>query len=98
IQGLDHVNISTTKLAETKAFFIDVLGLEEGWRPSLPFDGAWLYAGGRDVVHLAEVKEAPQPSRGASLDHFAFSIEDYDEAVRRLEAAGIAYKPLDAAG
>ncbi|MDB5493003.1 MAG: glyoxalase/bleomycin resistance protein/dioxygenase [Phenylobacterium sp.] len=96
IRGLDHVNISTAKLAETKAFFIEVLGLEEGWRPPLSFDGAWLYAGGRDVVHLAEQDEAPRPSRGSSLDHFAFAIDDYDEAVRRLEAAGVPYRRLEA--
>ena len=30
---LDHVNIATDKLAETRAFFIDVLGLTEGPRP-----------------------------------------------------------------
>jgi catechol 2,3-dioxygenase-like lactoylglutathione lyase family enzyme len=98
IRGLDHVNISTADLAATRAFFIDVLDLAEGWRPPLPFDGAWLYAGGRDVVHLAEVKDAPRPSRGSALDHFAFAIDDYDEAVRRLDAAGIAYRPLEAPG
>jgi catechol 2,3-dioxygenase-like lactoylglutathione lyase family enzyme len=96
IRGLDHVNISTTKLAETKAFFIDVLGLEEGWRPPLSFDGAWLYAGDRDVVHLAERKQAPRPSSGSALDHFAFRIDDYDEARRRLDAAGIPYRELEA--
>jgi catechol 2,3-dioxygenase-like lactoylglutathione lyase family enzyme len=92
IRGLDHVNISTAKLAETRAFFIEVLGLEEGWRPPFPFDGAWLYAGGRDVVHLAEVSGERQPSRAAALDHFAFEIDDFDDARQRLDAAGIAYR------
>jgi catechol 2,3-dioxygenase-like lactoylglutathione lyase family enzyme len=92
IRGLDHINISTAKLAETKAFFVEVLGLEEGWRPQIAFDGAWLYAEGKALVHLAEVAEPPGPSRGSALDHFAFAIDDYDEVVRRLDARGIRYQ------
>jgi catechol 2,3-dioxygenase-like lactoylglutathione lyase family enzyme len=94
ITGLDHVNIRTTDLARTRAFFMDVLGLTVGWRPDFPFGGAWLYAGGRDVVHLVEVKTAGTASRGSSLDHFAFTIDDYEEAERKLTAAGIAYEPV----
>ena len=91
---LDHINISTADLAETTAFFIDILGLEVGWRPDLPFGGAWLYAEGKDLVHLAEVGAKPLPSRGSALDHFAFAIDDYDEALRKLDARGITYRKL----
>jgi catechol 2,3-dioxygenase-like lactoylglutathione lyase family enzyme len=94
IRGLDHINISTVKLAETTAFFTEVLGLRVGWRPQFPFDGAWLYVGTKDLVHLAEVAEAPRPSRGSALDHFAFAIDDYDAAVAALDRLGVAYEPL----
>ena len=80
ITGLDHVNIRTTDLASTQAFFTQVLGLTVGWRPDFSFGGAWLYAGGRDVVHLVEVSRAGAASKGSSLDHFAFTIDDYDDA------------------
>jgi catechol 2,3-dioxygenase-like lactoylglutathione lyase family enzyme len=96
ITGLDHVNIRTTELARTQAFFIDVLGLTVGWRPDFSFGGAWLYAGGKDVVHLVEVSRAGAASKGSSLDHFAFTIDDYDDARRRLDAAGIAYQAGEA--
>ena len=39
---LDHVNIRTGNLAEMRRFYRDVLGLEDGERPSFRFDGAWL--------------------------------------------------------
>jgi catechol 2,3-dioxygenase-like lactoylglutathione lyase family enzyme len=91
ILGLDHVNIRTTDLEKTRAFFTEVLGLTVGWRPDFSFGGAWLYAGGRDVVHLVAVTRAGGASKGSSLDHFAFAIDDYDEARRRLDAAGISY-------
>jgi len=98
ILDLDHINIRTTDLARTRAFFIEVLGLAEGWRPDFPFAGAWLYAGEKDVVHLVEVAKPGAASRGSSLDHFAFAIDDYDDAVRRLDAAGLAYEPAEAPG
>ena len=91
ILDLDHVNIRTTDLARTQAFFTEVLGLSIGWRPDFDFPGAWLYAGEKDVVHLVGVTREHAPSRGSSLDHFAFAIDDYEDARRRLDAAGIAY-------
>jgi catechol 2,3-dioxygenase-like lactoylglutathione lyase family enzyme len=96
IVGLDHVNIRTTDLAKTRAFFTEVLGLTVGWRPDFSFGGAWLYAGDKDVVHLVEVSRAGAASKGSSLDHFAFAIDDYEDAQRRLDAAGIAYEAATA--
>lgn len=92
IQGLDHVNIRTADLAATKAFLIEVLGLTEGWRPPFPFPGAWLYAGDKDVVHLVEVEEKAADSAGSSLDHFAFDIRDYEEALARVEGTGLKFR------
>ena len=90
IRGIDHVNIGTHRLEETRAFFRDVLGLTEGWRPDFPFGGAWLYAGDGAVVHLVELAEPKRPSAEAALDHFAFRIDDYEGVVGRLDAAGVA--------
>ena len=94
IRGIDHINIGTHRLEETRAFFRDVLGLTEGWRPDFPFGGAWLYAGDGAVVHLVDLAEAKRPSIEAALDHFAFRIDDYDEAKRRLDAAGVPYRAV----
>ena len=98
IRALDHVNIRTADFAATKAFLTDVLGLAEGWRPPFPFPGAWLYAGDKDVVHLVEVDRPAADSAGSSLDHFAFDIADYDEALRRIEATGLAFRALTTPG
>ena len=97
IRGIDHINIGTNRLDETRAFFCDVLGLSEGWRPDFPVGGDFgFYAGdGATVVHLVALDAAKQPSSDAALDHFAFRIDDYDDVVRRLEAAGVAFHPID---
>lgn len=92
IRGLDHVNIRTANLAATRAFFVEVLGFTEGWRPDIALPGAWLYANGRALLHLIEVSEPPLPSRSAALDHFALSIADYETVRRRLEAHGVPYR------
>jgi len=92
IRALDHVNIRTADLAATKALFVGVLGLTEGWRPPFPFPGAWLYAGDKDVVHLIQVDQPAGGSDSSSLDHFAFDIADYDEALARIEATGLSFR------
>ena len=64
IRLIDHVNIATEKLQETRDFFVEVLGLEEGWRPeAFGFQGHWLYAGGRPIVHLQQAKGPVVTSR-----------------------------------
>ncbi|HEY5106016.1 MAG TPA: VOC family protein [Caulobacteraceae bacterium] len=98
ICGLDHINISTDKLAQTRAFFIDVLGLSDGWRPDFGVPGAWLYSGERAVVHLVE-RDAPRtPSRQGALDHFAFAIDDFEDAATKLAAHGVAFQSFDVPG
>jgi len=92
ISGLDHINIRTADLAATKAFMVDVLGLAEGWRPPFPFPGAWLYAGDKDVVHLVQVDQPAAESAGSSLDHFAFDISDYDDALARVAKTGLSFR------
>jgi catechol 2,3-dioxygenase-like lactoylglutathione lyase family enzyme len=98
IRALDHVNIRTADLAATKALFIDVLGLADGWRPPFPFPGAWLYAGDKDVVHLVQVDRPAAASDGSSLDHFAFDIADYDEALARVEKTGLQHRATTTPG
>ena len=98
IRALDHVNIRTADLAATKALFVDVLGLEEGWRPPFPFPGAWLYAGDKDVVHLVQVDQPAAASDSSSLDHFAFDIADYDAALARVEKTGLRFRATTTPG
>lgn len=96
IAGIDHINIATDKLEETRRFFVEILGLEAGFRPDFKFPGYWLYAGARDIVHLVGLKAPPEPNRRAALDHFAFQIADYEAMRERLEERGVPYRELTA--
>ena len=71
IVGLDHINIRTTDLAGTRAFFTGILGLKVGWRLDFPFGGAWLYAGDKDVIMDFAADGKPAAGRdpwGAEID------------------------------
>jgi len=89
IQGMNHFNVLTDKLAATRAFYVEVLGFTEGPRPPLSFDGAWMYAGGQAILHISEAKLPADPE--GVLDHLAFSATDLKGTVARLEAHGIKY-------
>jgi catechol 2,3-dioxygenase-like lactoylglutathione lyase family enzyme len=98
VQALDHAAIKTTKLEETRRFFVEILGLAAGPRPDFDFAGYWLYAGDTDVVHLVETEAAKAPSSAASINHFALRVADIEQAAQDLTAKGVAFKREDTPG
>ena len=82
--GIHHVGLVVTDVEAARRFYVSGLGLtERGDRPDFGFAGAWLQAG-EQQVHLIEATESA-PGNG----HFALAVDDLDEVVRELRAAGI---------
>ena len=79
LNALNHYTIKPVDLETTKDFYVNVLGLEVGYRPPLAFPGYWLYCSGQPTVHLIGPRAADEgkpPRRAAEtglLDHIAFS-------------------------
>lgn len=92
LTGLNHVNVRTHRLAEMIAFYRDVLGMQQGPRPSFSFGGAWMYVGTQPVVHLVSVDEAPTPGASLRLQHFAFAAADQEGFLKHLEALKVPYR------
>jgi hypothetical protein len=69
---------------------MDLLGLQEGFRPPLGFPGVWLYAGGQAVLHVIAGRPLPPDPRGV-LDHMAFTATDLRGTVAKLQAREITY-------
>jgi len=106
ITRLDHYTIRTLKLEQTRDFYVDILGLEDGDRPDFPFPGHWLYVNGTAAVHLAGIdaddpsgldeylgKAGPGELRGSgAVDHIAFRAEDPAALIKRLQDAGEPYR------
>ena len=82
--GVDHVAINVDNVAESVAFFTEVLGLSlRNDRPDLGIDGAWLDAGGQQV-HLLE---APLPPNLGQ--HLSLLVSDLDHMVAELRRRGV---------
>jgi catechol 2,3-dioxygenase-like lactoylglutathione lyase family enzyme len=96
--SLDHVNIQTVKLAETVAFYRDVLGLRPG-NPPAPLDPdriQWMFdEEDRAIFHLSEPGSLNatgainrSPDTGA-VHHVALACRDHDAMLDRLEGLGL---------
>ena len=100
---LDHVLISSCDYQAMRQFFINSVGLSEGYRPPFPFEGAWLY--GSDnvaLIHLVNAagNKAQQgylsalssktQGRGV-VDHIAIRSIGYQGLKSRLAQTGISY-------
>jgi catechol 2,3-dioxygenase-like lactoylglutathione lyase family enzyme len=81
--GLHHVAICVKEIEPAVRFYADVMGFEQIERPDFGFPGAWFQAGGHQI-HLMEVADASPDTR----QHYALRVEDLDEAVALIEAAG----------
>ena len=88
LHGLGHALVLTDDLEATRAFYCDVLGLEPGDRPSLPFPGYWLYLDGVACMHVAEraaydaeVDRMGLPRAQGPVDHLAFDAADHEAIV-----------------
>lgn len=90
ISGMNHFTVLTSDLDASRAFYVDLLGLTEGFRPDLGFPGAWLYAGDQAVLHIVAGRGVPANPRGV-IDHMAFSARDLRAVAARLTERGIAY-------
>ena len=100
LENLNHVLVLTRDLEATRDFYVDVLGLSDGYRPPFPFGGHWIYLGARAVVHVAEnrdylekrgrVQGGSADSATGSIDHIAFEATGLKAMIARLEKHGIA--------
>ena len=98
VVAVHHINIATAKLEETRAFFVDVLGLVEGPRPNFPSVGYWLYAEGVPLVHMQQAVGPVGPSSLSALNHIAFEVADFDAALSRLRQRGVVFDLTEAPG
>lgn len=90
VQGMEHFTVLAEDLEATRAFYREILGLEEGYRPPLGFPGVWLYVGGRAVLHVIAGRALPAEPAGV-LDHMAFAAKDLPGTLAKLKQRRIEY-------
>ncbi|MEO6259546.1 MAG: diguanylate cyclase [Thermoanaerobaculia bacterium] len=93
ILGIDHINISgpRTLIDECRAFYVDILGLQDGPRPPFRTPGFWLYAGDRAIVHLSEKIRETTARTDTAFDHCAMSCSGLESAKQRLQDHAVPY-------
>jgi catechol 2,3-dioxygenase-like lactoylglutathione lyase family enzyme len=89
LRTIDHITLRSGDLERTQTFYVDLLGLCVGPRPSFSVPGLWLYVGERAVVH---VLEAPVPQGEGTVDHVAFEACGRATISAQLRDAGVAFE------
>jgi catechol 2,3-dioxygenase-like lactoylglutathione lyase family enzyme len=107
VLALNHVNLRAPRpmMEKLRAFYVDIVGLQEGLRPSFQSFGYWLYAAGQPVVHLSESAMAsggaepgePGDTPGATsdhttYDHVAFTCSGLAATEARLRQHNVTYR------
>lgn len=103
VLAINHINLRASRpmMEKLRAFYVDIVGLEEGVRPSFQSFGYWLYASGQPVVHLSEapseatdaaVSPVATKSSRTTYDHVAFSCSDRAATETRLRQHNVPYR------
>ncbi len=83
VTGVHHVAVVVEDLTTARTFYCDNLGLPEIQRPRFESEGFWVQIGAQQL-HVSHGDEASH-----KRNHFAVGVEDIDDAVAQLEAAGV---------
>jgi len=102
VTGLNHYNLRADRatLDALRDFYVDVVGLQPGYRPPFRSFGYWLYVGQQAVLHLSEA--GPHEKRDVTatntFDHVAFSCIGLKATIARLQQFNIRFASDDVPG
>jgi catechol 2,3-dioxygenase-like lactoylglutathione lyase family enzyme len=98
VQAFNHFNLRAPQpLAEAlRNFYVDVVGLEVGWRPPFNFPGWWLYVGEQAVLHLVALPDTrtEAAARSGTFDHVAFACSGLPATEARLREQGVTFRKV----
>jgi glyoxylase I family protein len=93
VTRFQHVSVNSNgaPLDEMVAFYQEVLGLGDKWRPDIPgIPGHWHTVGDQEL-HLVAA-----PPTGRAIDptghHYCVGVDDLEAAIAELEERGIQYE------
>ncbi|WP_261528075.1 VOC family protein [Burkholderia multivorans] len=84
-------NIDTQSIDDAKRFYLDVFGLD------VLMDHGWIATYGNAEQMTVQISVASQGGSGTPTPDLSIEVDDLDEALARVRAAGIAveYGPAD---
>lgn len=94
ILSLHHASVIVANVEVSRAFYCDILGLQQIDRPDLGFPGAWFQVGTQQI-HLLELENPDpvtgRPEHGGRDRHFALNALALAPVQDALNKAGIVY-------
>jgi catechol-2,3-dioxygenase len=95
VLGIAHYNFRLERalMEQVRDFYVQVVGMSLGPRPAADIHGFRLYAGGRDVLHLAEEDplDKRRPGSDTTFDHVALDCSDWPAQRRQLLAHSVPF-------
>jgi catechol 2,3-dioxygenase-like lactoylglutathione lyase family enzyme/uncharacterized protein YunC (DUF1805 family) len=96
VRSIDHVTLVVADLARSRAFYVDLLGMQPISRPPFSFDGTWFQAGATQIHLILEHAESgpagnlePRNRLGMRSHHLAFEVADASAAAAWLRERGV---------
>jgi catechol 2,3-dioxygenase-like lactoylglutathione lyase family enzyme len=84
-------NIAAADMSKSRQFYVDVLGLD------VVMDHGWIVTFASPEQMAPQVSVAKEGGSGTSVPDLSVEVDDLDEALKRVRAAGLAieYGPTD---
>ncbi len=105
LSHLEHFLIQTADMKKTRDWYVEVLGMREGYSPDFKFPVCWLYIGERDVLHVAEggknvsanrmqyLGQQSDATEGSGvIDHVAFRASGLRDMLAHLKRLKVDFK------
>nr|WP_051103931.1 VOC family protein [Marinobacterium rhizophilum] len=100
LRGIHHVAIICADYPRSRAFYVDVLGLEviaenyRAQRASYKLDLRLPSGAQIELFSFPEPPARPSTPEAQGLRHLAFAVDDMVSAVAYLESCGVAVEPV----
>jgi catechol 2,3-dioxygenase-like lactoylglutathione lyase family enzyme len=104
IENIDHYLLQVADMAATRDWYVRVIGLREGPHPDFKFPVCWLYANGKDVLHIADGgantsdnrkkylgQQSDDTAGSGVIDHVAFRASGLADMIAHLDAQDVTY-------
>ncbi len=104
LSHIEHFLLQTADMAQTRDWYVRVLGFRVGPNPDFKFPVCWLYLDDKDVIHITEggagvsenrkryVGQESEATRGSGvIDHIAFRCTGLAQMLEHLTALGVKF-------
>lgn len=96
VKRIDHVTFVVQDMERSRAFYVDLLGMQEVPRPGFRFPGLWFQAGTTQIHLIGEHPESgpagvflPEECELSRTRHVAFEVDNALQAAEVLQAQGV---------